>query len=562
MKTNLLKQIKYNKISTYAILILLILYISIILAGFLSPYSPTEDEFREYFYHPPKLFHFIDQEHNFHFRPFVYPVFIADRAKNIYSEGKPLCILIYKSEFNQDNLFPDSITSIKYSPILIKNINNKLIGTITELTETELNSGIFQGCYPSSPYDFQNNKNYIVEFRNPITNELISSLKFKATNYKKLKDNIVNQIITLIDENNIPIETYYYKVKFYPLNFFTEGFEYRLFLKHKIHLFKPQADGKIFLFGTDQNGRDIFSRTLYGARISLTIGIVGAIISSILGLILGAIAGYYSKNVDSFIMRIVEILMSIPTIYLILALRSTVPNEFGDLYNKINLLISQIYSWKNNISLLFFIIFLIIYTIYYFFYIAKNNRISLLKYFTSIILLLILYEGNKIIHLLTLILAKIIPPEITISTKWTYFYVVIIISLIGWASMARLIRGIVLSIKEQDYINAAKALGASNLYIIRRHILPSTYRYVIIRASLIIPFFILSEIALSYLGLGIQEPEPSWGNMLQYAQNVKVLTYYPWMLIPGFFIFISILSFNFIGDTLSSMCNLKSYPNQ
>lgn len=559
MNSNLLKQIRHNKIAVLAIIILLILYISSILAGFLSPYSPTEDEFREYFYHPPKLFHFVDQEHNFHLRPFVYPIFIVDRTKNIYSEGRPLCILINKPEFNQDNFFPDSITTIKYSPILIKNTNKKLIGTITELIETEPNSGTFHGCYPSSPYDFQNKKNYIIEFRNPMTNELISYLKFKTSSNKQLKQNINTQVITLIDENKVPIETYYYKIKLYPLNFFSKGFEYRLLFRHKIHLFKPQADGKIFLFGTDQSGRDIFSRTLYGARISLTIGIVGAVISSILGLLLGSVAGYYGKNVDSLIMRIVEILMSIPTIYLILALRSMVPNEFGDLYNEINLLAAQIYCWKNNISLLFFIIFVALYTIYYLFRIVKKKQISKSKYFTLIILLFALYEGNKIIHLLISILAKIIPPETTISTKWTYFYVVIIISLIGWASMARLIRGVVLSIKEQDYVNAAKALGGSNLYIIRRHILPATYRYVIIRANLMIPFFILSEIALSYLGLGIQEPEPSWGNMLQYAQNVKVLTSYPWMLIPGFFIFISILSFNFIGDTLSSMNNIKSY---
>ncbi|OGF63598.1 MAG: hypothetical protein A2Y62_13345 [Candidatus Fischerbacteria bacterium RBG_13_37_8] len=163
----------------------------------------------------------------------------------------------------------------------------------------------------------------------------------------------------------------------------------------------------------------------------------------------------------------------------------------------------------------------------------------------------LLLEADNITYGIIYMLSGIIAPEMPITSQWVYFYIVIIISFIGWASMARLIRGIVLSVKEYDYVTAAKALGGSNFYILRRHIFPATYRYVIIRATLLIPFYILSEIALSYLGLGIQEPEPSWGNMLQYAQNIKVLQSFPWMLIPGLFLFVTILAFNFLGDHLS-----------
>ncbi|HEX8184089.1 MAG TPA: ABC transporter permease, partial [Blastocatellia bacterium] len=131
-----------------------------------------------------------------------------------------------------------------------------------------------------------------------------------------------------------------------------------------------------------------------------------------------------------------------------------------------------------------------------------------------------------------------------------YLIIVIILAFIGWATEARVIRGMVLSLKEQEYVIAARALGFSNSRIIIRHILPNTLSFVIVTATLSVPYYILGEVALSFLGVGIQEPEASWGNMLSAAQNNQYLNNYPWMLIPGVFIFIAVMAWNFLGDGL------------
>ena len=128
--------------------------------------------------------------------------------------------------------------------------------------------------------------------------------------------------------------------------------------------------------------------------------------------------------------------------------------------------------------------------------------------------------------------------------------IIIILAFIGWATEARVIRGMVLSLKERDYVIAARALGYSNLRVIVRHILPNTLSFVIVTATLSVPFFILSEVALSFLGVGIQEPEASWGNMLRDANGIRYLQDFPWVLIPGLFIFIAVMAWNFLGDGL------------
>ncbi len=132
-----------------------------------------------------------------------------------------------------------------------------------------------------------------------------------------------------------------------------------------------------------------------------------------------------------------------------------------------------------------------------------------------------------------------------------YLVIVIILAFIGWASLARVMRGMVLSMREFEYVNAARALGAGTLRIIFRHILPNTMSFLIVAATIAVPGYILGEVTLSFLGVGIQEPQASWGNMLTEAQNIRVLKSFPWMLIPGFFIFITVLAFNFLGDGLA-----------
>ena len=260
-----------------------------------------------------------------------------------------------------------------------------------------------------------------------------------------------------------------------PLHFFVHGGEYKLFglIPTSIHLFGTgDKNYPVFLFGADQFGRDIFSRLLYGSQISLSIGIIGILLSFSFGMIIGGISGYFGGGTDTVIMRLCELIMSIPALYLIISLRAT------------------------------------------------------------------------------------FPPSMT--SAQIYAMIIVILSFIGWASMARVIRGMSLSLREQQFILAARALGQSHLKIICRHILPNTFSYVIVAATLSVPYYILGEVVLSFLGVGIQEPSASWGNMLTAAQNTEYLRNYPWLLAPGAAIFVTVLAFNFLGDGLRDAADTKS----
>jgi len=256
------------------------------------------------------------------------------------------------------------------------------------------------------------------------------------------------------------------RTKRYYIRFFVRGTGYRLFgiIPCNIHLYGVDSPSKIFILGSDLHGRDILSRLLYGARISLSISIVGVLLSFLLGLVMGGIAGYFGGWVDNLLMRVGEIIMSIPGIYLLLSLRAIFPTS--------------------------------------------------------------------------------------LSSVEIYFLIVVVLSFIGWAGLARIIRGMVLSIKEEEFVEAVRAIGSGHMRIILGHILPNTISYTIIALSLAVPGFIIGESALSFLGLGIQEPYPSWGNMLTAAQSIRVLTTAPWILIPGLFISVTIICFYFLGDGL------------
>ena len=254
--------------------------------------------------------------------------------------------------------------------------------------------------------------------------------------------------------------------KKYPLNFFTKGDEYKLFgfIPARHHLFGVAKGARIYLLGADARGRDLFSRLLYGGRVSLSIGLIGVLISFSIGLIVGGIAGYYGGRVDNILMRICEMFMMVPGFYLLLALRAAVPDNF--------------------------------------------------------------------------------------SSVQVYFSIIFILSFIGWAGLARIIRGMCLSLRERDYVLAAKGLGLSNFKIIIRHILPHTLSYSIFAVMLSIPGYILGESALSLIGLGIQDPFASWGNMLSDAMSIIRIKFAPWILFPAFFIFLTVICFNVIGNAL------------
>lgn len=252
----------------------------------------------------------------------------------------------------------------------------------------------------------------------------------------------------------------------YPIRLFVGGDSYRILwlVSSNVHLFGVDEPGHLFLFGSDKVGQDIFSRILYGAQVSLSIGVIGILISTIIGMIVGGIAGYFGGVTDFALMRTVEVLLALPSLYFFLILRQL----FG--------------------------------------------------------------TGMSSIQI--------------------YFIIVIILAFIGWATEARVIRGMVMSLKEQEYVIAARAMGFGNARIIIRHILPNTLSFVIVTATLSVPFFILGEVALSFLGVGIQEPEASWGNMLIAAQNNRYLNDFPWVLTPGVFIFVAVMAWNFLGDGL------------
>ncbi len=260
----------------------------------------------------------------------------------------------------------------------------------------------------------------------------------------------------------------------YYIKLFPKGFEYKFLgiFKTDKHLFGVEKGGELFLLGCDINGRDNFSRLLYGGQVSLTIGFLALFISFPIGLIYGGIAGYLGGKTDMLMMRFAEAIMSIPSFYLLI------------------------------------------------------------------------------------ILAAILPSGMTSSQR--FLLITVILALIGWAGFSRVVRGMVLSIKTQDFVRAARSIGASKTRIILKHILPQTSSYVIIAITLSVPSYILAESGLSFLGLGIQQPDASWGNMLKEAQEFANIMYRPWLLTPGFLIFVAVLSFNLIGDTIRDILDPKS----
>jgi len=247
------------------------------------------------------------------------------------------------------------------------------------------------------------------------------------------------------------------------IHLFVHGDKYKLWnLFYAGTHFFGLKEGTIFLFGTDKLGRDIFSRIAYAARISLSVGLVGVALSFFLGSIIGGISGYYGGVADMIIQRVIEFLLSIPTIPLWMALAAALPS-----------------TW---------------------------------------------------------------------STIKIYFSITIILSIVGWCGLARVVRGKLLELREEDFIMAAKISGASEERIITRHLLPSFFSYLVVSLTLSVPWMILAETSLSFLGLGMQAPAVSWGTLLKDAQNVQSIVSHLWLLIPGLFVIVTVLAFNFLGD--------------
>jgi peptide/nickel transport system permease protein len=219
------------------------------------------------------------------------------------------------------------------------------------------------------------------------------------------------------------------------------------------------------MLGSDALGRDVFSRVLYGGRLSLLTGLIATLLSLGIGFILGSLAGFHGGWVDRFLMRGGELFMALPWLYLLLAARAFLP-----------------------------------------------------------------------LH---------------ISPVQTFLLMVAIIGTVGWVRPARIIRGVVLSGRENGFVLAARGFGASSAYLIRRHILPLTWSVVLTQATILIPQYIMAEVTLSFLGLGVSEPVPSWGNMLADARHYHALVEHPWMLAPGLATVPLILGYVALADALA-----------
>ncbi|HEX2957116.1 MAG TPA: ABC transporter permease [Chitinispirillaceae bacterium] len=253
------------------------------------------------------------------------------------------------------------------------------------------------------------------------------------------------------------------------ISFFVKGDKVRLWgllpiTRHLFGVSSQRSSERIYLIGADSVGRDLFSRIVYGSRVSLTIGFFGVFITALLGFFIGGLAGYYGGKTDWILMRFAECFLLVPSFFLMLALRSAFPMRMSSI-------------------------------------------------------------------------------EI-------YLLIVVILSFIGWAGFSRVVRGMTLSISKRDFVTAARASGASDLRIIFSHVLPQTMSYAIVSMTLAVPGYILNESALSLIGLGIQDPYASWGNLLSSAMNISDIQYHPWILTPGIFIFLVVMAFNFVGDGL------------
>ena len=247
------------------------------------------------------------------------------------------------------------------------------------------------------------------------------------------------------------------------IKFFAKGEPYKLWglFKMERHLFTVE-DGFIHLFGTDSLGRDVFSRTLYGTRTSLSIGLIGVVISFVVGLILGGISGYFGGFLDNAIQRLIEFIRSIPLYPLWMSFAAILPKEWSPLR--------------------------------------------------------------------------------------VYFAVTLILGFLTWTTLARRVRGKLISMREEDFVFAARLAGSSDARIIWRHMLPAFLSYIIVDLTVSFPAMILGETTLSFIGLGLREPVVSWGVLLQASQNVKAIEQHPWLFIPAIFVVVSVLAFSLVGD--------------
>jgi peptide/nickel transport system permease protein len=262
------------------------------------------------------------------------------------------------------------------------------------------------------------------------------------------------------------------------LRFFVRGDRYRVLglIPSTLHLLGAadgNTTGRVHILGTDRLGRDQWSRLMHGTQTSMTIGLVAVTLSVVLGVLLGGVSGYFGGLPDLVIQRMIELLQSLPTIPIWLALTAALPRDWTPIQ--------------------------------------------------------------------------------------VFFAITVILSLVGWTTLGREVRGRFLALREEDFVLAADLAGCSRARIVLRHMVPTFLSHIIATSTLAIPAMIINETSLSFLGLGIRPPAISWGVLLQEAQNIQTLALAPWLLIPGLVVILSVLAFNLVGDGLRDAADPYSH---
>ncbi len=252
----------------------------------------------------------------------------------------------------------------------------------------------------------------------------------------------------------------------YPIRLLVEGAPFRLLgaFTCRRHLFGVDPPARLFLMGSDDYGRDQFSRLLYGSQTTLAAGTLATALSVGIAVILGAIAGWWGGWLDDAIMRLAELFMALPWLYLLFAVRAFLP-----------------------------------------------------------------------LH---------------VNPAQAFLLLIAVVGIVGWARPARIVRGVVLSAKQRDFVLAARGLGARDFYLLRRHVLPQASGVILTQAVLLAPQYVLAEVTMSFLGIGVGEPEASWGLLLASLQQYHVIVSYWWMFLPGLFLIPLFLSYQTVARAI------------